>query len=389
MKESARMRAVQTPIIPVVGEMIRAHPGVVSLGQGVVSYAPPREAMEEIERFKADPEHHKYHLVDGLPELINALTSKLEQENSIRLGNDSSVIVTAGANMGFVNVVLAAADPGDEILLQTPYYFNHEMAIRMAGCVPVFVKTTSEYQLQPEAIRQAITPRTRAVVTVSPNNPSGAMYPEAVLREVNAVCCEHGVYHVHDEAYEYFAFGETAHFSPGSIAGAAPHTISLFSLSKAYGFASWRIGYMVTPQPLVSAVKKIQDTILICPPVISQYAAIGALRAGLSFCQGHVDSLAETREFVRTELEGLGDLGIVSRGDGAFYFLVRLRTNMTDMDMTERLIREHGVAVLPGSAFGLTEGCTVRIAYGALQKASVADGVGRFVKGVRCLLGTT
>ena len=122
----------------------------------------------------------------------------------------------------------------------------------MAGCVPVFVKTNSEYQLQPEAIRQAITPRTRAMVTVSPNNPSGAMYPEAVLREVNAVCCEHGVYHVHDEAYEYFAFGETAHFSPGSIAGAAPHTISLFSLSKAYGFASWRIGYMVTPQPLVS-----------------------------------------------------------------------------------------------------------------------------------------
>jgi aspartate/methionine/tyrosine aminotransferase len=334
----------------------------------------------------ADPEYHKYHLVDGIPELIDALASKLEQENGICLGDESSVIVTAGSNMGFVNVVLAVADPGDEIILQTPYYFNHEMAIRMAGCVPVLVDTNSEYQLQPGAIRQAITPRTRAVVTVSPNNPSGAMYSEAMLQDVNALCRENGIYHVHDEAYEYFAFGETPHFSPGSIAGAASHTISLFSLSKAYGFASWRIGYMVTPSPLVSAVKKIQDTILICPPVISQFAAIGALRAGLVFCRRHLNSLAETRELVRSELERLGDLCEVSRADGAFYFLVRVKTNMADMEVTERLIREHGVAVLPGSAFGLTEGCTLRIAYGALQKASVADGMGRFVKGVRCLL---
>lgn len=387
MQDSARIRAVQTPIIPVVGEMIRSHPGVISLGQGVVSYEPPAEAVEEIGRFMADPKHHKYQLVDGIPELINVLTSKLETENGIRLWDKSSVIVTAGANMGFVNVVLAVADPGDEIILQTPYYFNHEMAIRMAGCVPVLVDTDSEYQLQPGAIRQAITPRTRAVVTVSPNNPSGAMYPEAVLREVNTLCREKEIYHVHDEAYEYFAFGETPHFSPGSIAGAASHTISLYSLSKAYGFASWRIGYMVTPLALVEAVKKIQDTILICPPVVSQFAAVGALRAGLPFCRSHLDSLAEMRVLVRSELERLGELCVVSRADGAFYFLVRIKTRMADMEMTERLIHEHGVAVLPGSAFGLTEGCTLRIAYGALKKASMAEGAGRFVKGVRCLLG--
>ena len=387
MQDSARIRAVQTPIIHVVGEMIQSHPGVISLGQGVVSFAPPTEAVDEIGQFLADPEHHKYQLVDGIPELLDALTSKLETENGICLGDESSVIVTAGSNMGFVNVVLAVADPGDEIILQTPYYFNHEMAIRMAGCVPVLVDTDSEYQLQPDAIRQAITPRTRAVVTVSPNNPSGAMYPEAVLREVNALCRAHEIYHVHDEAYEYFAFGETPHFSPGSIAGAANHTISLFSLSKAYGFASWRIGYMVTPHVLLEAVKKIQDTILICPPAISQFAAVGALKAGLAFCRSHLESLAETRILIRSELERLGDLCVVSRADGAFYFLVRVKTGMTDMEVTERLIREHGVAVLPGSAFGLTEGCTLRIAYGALQKASAGDGVGRFVTGVRCLMG--
>jgi aspartate/methionine/tyrosine aminotransferase len=128
-----------------------------------------------------------------------------------------------------------------------------------------------------ELIEAAITPRTKAVVTVSPNNPTGAVYPESALREVNRICRERGVYHIHDEAYEYFTYGNARHFSPGSIAGSADHTISIFSLSKSYGFASWRIGYQVIPDHLFGAVNKVQDTVLICPPVVSQYAAVGAM----------------------------------------------------------------------------------------------------------------
>src|SRR4029079_4181773 len=134
------------------------------------------------------------------------------------------------------------------------------------------VETTDDFQLQTAKIAGAITDRTRAVVTISPNNPTGAVYPAEALREVNALCRERGIYHIHDEAYEYFIFGSVPHFSPASIEGAPPHTISLFSLSKAYGFASWRIGYMVAPAALVDPIRKIQDTILICAPVISQFA---------------------------------------------------------------------------------------------------------------------
>src|SRR3954465_8813674 len=234
MRDASRMAAVQSPVIPVVGELIRANPGTISLGQGVVYYGPPPQAGEALQAFFADPDNHKYKLVDGIPALQDALKAKLASENRIQLDEANRLLVTAGGNMAFMNAVLAITDPGDEIILQTPYYFNHEMAITMAGCLPVLVKTDDRFQLQLGAITRAITPRTRAIVTISPNNPTGAVYPEAALRELNRICQEHDIYHIHDEAYEYFTFGEARHFSPASIPGSARHTISLFSLSKSY-----------------------------------------------------------------------------------------------------------------------------------------------------------
>ena len=190
-----RMQAVQTPIIPSVAALIRKHPGTISLGQGVVHYGPPREAIDRISTFLADPENHKYKAVHGIPPLLEALSVKLRSENGITAGPESTVVVTAGANLGFVNALLAVTDLGDEVILQTPYYFNHEMAITMAGCRPVPVGTDEHYRLRPEAISRAVTPKTRAVVTISPNNPSGAVYGEEALREVNEMCRRHGLYH--------------------------------------------------------------------------------------------------------------------------------------------------------------------------------------------------
>jgi len=382
-----RMLSVQTPIIPVVAELIRQNPGTISLGQGVVSYGPPPEAVAEIQRFLADAENNKYKPVTGVSELVEAFARKLREENGIRLGGDTQFVVTAGGNMAFMNAVLAITDPGDEVILQTPYYFNHEMAITMASCRPVLVPTDSNYQLQPDAIRAAITERTRAVVTVSPNNPSGTVYPEAALREVNRLCAERGVWHIHDEAYEYFVFGGARHFSPGSVDGAAAHTISLFSLSKAYGFASWRIGGMVIPERLLTPVRKIQDTILICAPVISQFAAVGALKAGAAYCREHLRQLTATRELVLRELAQVRDFCEVPPADGAFYFLLRLRSDRAPMELVERLIREHRVAVIPGTTFGLEQGCYLRVAYGALRRETVAEGMGRLVRGLKAICG--
>jgi aspartate/methionine/tyrosine aminotransferase len=278
------------------------------------------------------------------------------------------------------------ADPGDEVILPVPYYFNHEMAVRIAGCTPVLVPTDERYQLRVDAIREAITPRTRAVVTISPNNPTGAVYPEAALREVNALCRDRGVYHVNDEAYEYFTYGDSRHFSPGSIEDGHAHTISLFSLSKAYGFASWRIGAMVIPAHLFDAVRKIQDTILICPPVVSQYAAVGAMTAGRAYCERHKRTIEDVRGMVLEALRGLGDRVHVPPADGAFYFLVRVETKTPAMALVEAFVREFGVAAIPGDTFGIEGRCVLRVSYGALEKDTAAEGVGRLVRGLKALV---
>lgn len=385
MRESQRMRSVQTPIIPVIGRLIAETPDTISLGQGVVWYGPPPEALAAAASFGRNGEDHRYGPVEGLPSLVEAIETKLGAENGIRVRPSSRVVVTAGANMGFMNAVLAVTDPGDEVILQAPFYFNHEMAVVMAGCRPVVVPTDERYQMQPGAIRAAMTPRTRAVVTISPNNPSGAVYPETALRAVSAICAERGIAHVHDEAYEYFTYDGARHFSPGSIGGAGDHTISLFSLSKAYGFASWRVGYMVIPAALFEAVNKIQDTILICPSHVSQVAALGALRRGASYCREFLAELSRVRAIVMSSLATVRDVCAVPRPDGAFYCLVRVHTTADPMTLAERLVREYRVAVIPGTAFGLADGCYLRVSYGALEAATVAEGMKRLVKGLRAI----
>ncbi len=382
----SRMLAVQSPIIPVVGEIIRSCPGTISLGQGVVYYSPPPESIALLNQFLAEPENNLYKPVEGIPQLLDTIEAKLKADNGISIKPDSRIVVTAGGNMGFVNAILAITSPGDEIILQTPYYFNHEMAIVMASCRPVTVATDKNYQLRPDAIAQAITDKTRAVVTISPNNPTGAVYPQEALQAVNEICRNHGLYHISDEAYEYFTYNGVQHFSPGAIPGSGGHTISLFSLSKAYGFASWRIGYMVIPEHLLVSVKQIQDTILICPPVISQYAALGALQAGIGYCRQKLEAIISVREILLEELDRIRSFCTISAADGAFYFLLKIDTQLGAMEVVERLIREHGVAVIPGTPFGINDGCYLRVAYGALHKETATEGIDRLVRGLETIL---
>jgi aspartate/methionine/tyrosine aminotransferase len=383
MNQSRRLAAVQSPIIPVVSRWISETPGTVSLGQGVVSYGPPVAALDALRAFPADPDDHRYGAVEGEPALIALIEEKLRKENGIEVSGISRVVVTAGGNQAFMNAILAVADPGDEVILQVPYYFNHEMAIEMAGARVVPVQTDKEWQLDLAAIEAAITVRTRAVVTVSPNNPTGVVYPEVSLRAVNDLCRARGLFHIHDEAYEYFTYGGTRHFSPGSIKGAAAHTVSLYSLSKAFGMASWRMGYMVIPDVLWDAVNKIQDTLLICPPLVSQHAAVAALQVGRSYCRSHVERLDGIRVMMAETLSRPGVPCDVPPALGAFYYFLRVHTSMDALTMTERLIREHRVAVLPGSAFGASQGCHLRVSYGALDPQTAEEGINRLVGGVK------
>jgi aspartate/methionine/tyrosine aminotransferase len=379
------MDAVQTPIVPIISGWIQETPGTISLGQGVVHYGPPAAAMDAVRDALASPFIHEYGDGGGLDILVEAIRKKLTAENGIDVSRGSRIMVTAGANMAFVHAVLAITKPGDEIILPVPYYFNHEMAIEMAGCRTVRVPTDAQYQLRLDAIEQAITPNTRAVVTISPNNPTGAVLSEASLTALNRLCRERGIYHIADEPYEYFLYGNARHFSPGSLPDAAGHTFSIYSLSKAYGFPGWRIGYVAYPDALADAMLKSQDTILINPTIAAQVGAAAALGVGRAHCAPYVREMAAIRDIVVSELSTLAPLVTVPAADGAFYALLRVNTNVDPMLLAERLVREHKVAVIPGSAFGM-QGCCFRVAFGALQKATVAEGIGRLVAGLRALL---
>jgi aspartate/methionine/tyrosine aminotransferase len=331
----------------------------------------------------------KYLGVSGHPGLIEAIHNKLANENQMKLGSDAMLMVTAGSNMAFLNSVLAVADPGDEFILPMPFYFNQEMAIRMCGCIPVPVPTHPDWSLDVEAMAAAITPRTRAILTVSPNNPTGAVYSEASLRAVNALCAQHGLYHFSDEAYEYFTYEGAKHFSPASIPGAMKHTLSFYSMSKNYGMASWRVGYVVFPANLFDAMNKVQDTNLICAPMPSQLLALEALKLGRNWVEPKVKALSEVRQTVYKALEGLGELVQFPQTQGAFYVLMKLpglAEGIQAIEFNRVMTEKFKVASIPGFAFGLThtqEANYQRLSYGALEAASVAEGVQRYVAAVK------
>ena len=386
---SARLEAVDTPIIPTIAALVRDNPGTISLGQGVVNYGPPQAAIESLASRMQDVQLNKYQSVSGLPDLVAALKEKLKQENRLSMGDETELMVTAGSNMAFLNCVLAVSDPGDEFILPTPFYFNQEMAIRTCGCQPVLVATHDDWSLDIEAIAAAITPKTKAIITVSPNNPTGAVYSQASLTAINELCAQRGLYHFSDEAYEYFTYDGVEHFSPGSLPDAHNHTVSFFSMSKNYGMASWRIGYVAFPRHLSAALNKIQDTNLICAPVPSQLLALDVLTYGRAWVEPKVQALSTVRQDVYETLSEISDLVQFPETAGAFYVLMKLpalHESEKPLAFNEFMAQQHGVATIPGFAFGLDprqHGHYQRVSYGALNSDSVAEGVQRFVTAVK------
>ena len=385
LNSNRRMAAIQAPAIPLVADLIRATPGTISLGQGVVGYGPPPQAIDRIRDFLADPQNHKYQAVHGIPQLLAQLQRKLCEENGVEIGPDRALVVTAGGNMAFMNAVLAIVDPGDEVIITSPYYFNHEMAIMIADARPVAVPTDGHYQLRLDALEAAITPRTRRLSPSRPTTRRGRCIRKSICA-VNKLCRRHRIYHISDEAYEYFTWNDTSHFSPASIPGSEGHTLALYSLSKSYGMASWRIGYMVVPRPLFEPIRKIQDTNLICPPVISQWAAVGAMEAGREYCRSQMTAIAAARQVVLSELNAAADVCSVPAASGAFYVLLNVPAQIEAMRLVERLVREHRVAVMPGSTFGVADRCALRVSYGPLDHDTACEGIGRLVRGLRTIL---
>ena len=384
MKVSEKITAIQEPVVQVVGKLVNENPGTISLGQGVVFYSPPKKVFDDIAKLDLSSSVlNLYGHVGGIPALLDRIKIKLWEDNRITVKNGrNSVLVSSGANMAFYNVLKSIVDDADEVIILAPYYFNYEMAIRMFSCTPVIVDSFGSEEEVYDRIESAITPKSRAVVTISPNNPTGEVYREEFLRKINALCKDKKIYHISDEAYEYFVYNGRKHFSSASIEGSEPYTISLFSMSKSYGVAGWRIGYTVMPEQLVSSFKKIQDTNAICPNVLAQYAAVSALEVGKDYCEEKIKTLDENRKYALQALRSLGTKIEFKEPDGAIYFYLKVNSDVKPIELVQKLVREFKVAVIPGTAFGSNNGCYLRLGFGAVTGDRFKDAIDRFKRGI-------
>jgi aspartate/methionine/tyrosine aminotransferase len=408
-----RLEAVLRPVIPELGGLVRATPGTLSLAQGMVAWGPPPAALEALVAaasvpasepgFRADSSRDAYGPVQGDGELLQALATSLRQHDQLDLAG-ADLWVTAGSNMAFnaIAQVLCDGAPAEpsEVILPLPYYFNHVMAVQLAGGRPVPVD--AGLVPDPQRLAAAITPRTRAIVTVSPNNPSGVVMPGAVLAAINRLCASHGLLHISDEAYGQFVHGREPHWSPASLPGAAAHTVTLQSLSKAYGMAGWRVGFMAAPATLTAALAKVQDTVLICPPRLIQRAALAALAAGPAWCRPRIATLGERREQLLAAVASARSQGLpvrlLAEPDGAFYGLLAVDPplagvagpacgGLTGEQLMRRLVIEHRVAAVCGESFGYPpKWWVLRLSYGLLGQAELEEALARLFGGIRALL---
>jgi aspartate/methionine/tyrosine aminotransferase len=390
-----RLAGVLDPVIPRVGAWLRQRPDALSLAQGMVNWSPPAAVAEAVQAALAAGDGsavlHRYGPMEGDEELLEAVRIELQAHHGLDL-EGTALLVTAGSNMAFNALAQVILDPGDEVILPLPWYFNHVMAVQLAAGVPVGVP--AGLVPDPERLAAAITPRTRAIVTVSPANPSGVVIPGDVLAAINQLCAERGLFHISDEAYAAFVHGSVPHQPPGQIRGSGSHTITLHSLSKAYGMAGWRLGHAAVPRQLLAGLAQVQDTVMICPPRITQRAALAALAAGPAWIAPRVASLVERRALVLEAVasgqsQGLPiTLPIVP--DGAFYALLSCETPLSGEALVERLVIDHGVAALPGEAFGLGGGesrSLLRLSYGMLEPPLLGEALVRLLVGLRKLLG--
>ncbi|KAM7275090.1 hypothetical protein ACFE04_016956 [Oxalis oulophora] len=382
---STRVLETNVPVMVKILELTKNVKDAMPLGQGAVYWQPPHVALEKVKEMAWEPSTSRYGTHEGLPELKEALLKKLQEENKL---HKSSVVVTAGSNQGFLNLVLTLCDVTDSVILFAPFFFNALETFRMTGITKVLVGPSDPKRLQPdpdwlETILTETKPTPKLVSIVNPGNPSGICMSKPQLERISEICRKAGAWLVVDNAYEYFVYDESKHYC---IEG--NHVINLFSFSKAYGMMGWRVGYIAYPdeaEDLRTQFLKVQDNVAICAPIISQHVALHCLEAGREWVKDKVKSLVKSKEIILDALLPLGKEA-ASGGEGAIYIWAKLPDKYSDDDMAVVywLAHRHGVVVLPGSACG-GPGC-VRVTYGSLTPAECEIAAKRLKKGLEELV---
>lgn len=307
-----------------------------------------------------------YSTSQGLLDLRQEIVTKLHRDNNIS-ANVSQIIVTVGAIEGIAAAILAVIDPGDEVILPSPTYSTHINQVRIASGVPVFVPTIEEqgFALDIEGIRNAITPKTKAIIYCSPSNPTGTVFSEAELRQLAEIALEHNLVVITDEAYEYFVFDSHQHFSIASIPEMKKNVVSCFTFTKSYAMTGWRIGYIHSDEELIPQINKAHIPLAICVPVVSQYAAIAALRESQDCIDDFRKKYLSARNLMCERLDQLSSVFEYQKPGGSYLMFPRilLEEGKNSQQFCERLLRRAKVSTTPGSDFGPTGEHHLRLSF--------------------------
>ncbi len=349
---------------------------LVDLGQAVPDYAPPAAAIQALAARLEQARLHRYAPDPGLPELREAWAHFLERQLQIRVDPHRELMITAGANQGYLMALMTILDPGDAVGLLSPWYFNHAMAVEMLGCRLVEIPLAAQdgYQLDVDLVLDAVRRQgLKAVTLVSPNNPCGVTYQPASIEELAIGLLELGVYLLFDETYAFFAPPSVPHFSPARLEDRPELVITLGSFSKTFGMAGWRVGYVAASRELLEQMLKVQDTMIICASRPGQELALAALEAGAPWIARRRDTILARERLLLELAPELAPWRIRSHG----CFFAMLDGPMAGQTVAHHLALEHGVLVVPAGTSGSGLDGSFRLSFGCADAQRLKEGISR------------
>jgi aspartate/methionine/tyrosine aminotransferase len=350
MKLSDRVLGTEKLSYLEVAKMARAVPDAIYLNIGEPDFPTPSHIVEAAKEAMDRGDTH-YTPDEGLLELRQAIAERESRKLGLKL-DEENIVVTAGGTGGTYAALMASVDPGDQVIVPSPYYSGYYYAVRMTGGTLVGVKQKEEkaFQLDADELERKVSPRTKAMIVVSPNNPTGVVLTEDTLKVMAEVACEKDLLVISDEVYDQFVFDGTFR-SIASLPGMSERTIVVNSFSKTYAMTGWRIGYAVGPKEVMNQVAKASHSTTVCVNSIAQYAALAALRGTQEPTRNMLETYRVRRRILVDALTSIPQFSLVEPQGAFFAFPNISATEMTSMDLFKYLLKEARVVVLPGYPF--------------------------------------
>lgn len=375
----SRVRGIELPPFDPLNlhaaELRAAGHNVISLGQALPFYPPPASALTAALQALDTREVNVYSTDPGMPALRVALADRLRSLGVVASADD--IIITAGGNHAFTLALTTMVDPGDEVILPSPYFTNHQMAVVALGASPVEapVRDRQTFSVSWSDIEPHITPRTRAVVLCNPGNPTGAVLDPMAGERIVSELSRRDIVVFSDETYLHLVY-EQPHWSAASPAGWRQNVIVIGTFSKSFGMMGWRVGFMLADAAICGEAVKIQDAMIICAPVISQMAALGAVRHDWNYPESFHPDFLKRRAALLHGVEAVPRLHWTPT-NGAYFGFVRVDGCTVSSELAGSLLEEAHVVTLPGSAFGGSGEGHLRLSYGSASVDEITEAMRR------------